>query len=217
MEVFKSSLCLVSTLAIALMVVIMPVQGQISTSCSASMISSFTPCINFVTNGSGNGTSPTADCCNALRSLTSTSMDCLCLIVTGSVPFQMPINRTLAISLPRACNMASVPVQCKATGAPVPAPGPAALGPTLSPQATPSPTGPSPKASSVPGSTSPALAPGSDTTPSLTPDSPTVDSDAPTTTTGSRPVLTPSAGNRPQSLSPSLVLFVLGIIFIKYY
>lgn len=176
MEVFKSSLCLVSTLAIALMVVIMPVQGQISTSCSASMISSFTPCINFVTNSSGNGTSPTADCCNALRSLTSTSMDCMCLIVTGSVPFQMPINRTLAISLPRACNTASVPVQCKgkiplsshylsgcsfgiinyvanfkirylfaATGAPVPAPGPAALGPTLSPQATPSPTGPSPK------------------------------------------------------------------------
>ncbi|XP_034686180.1 protein YLS3-like [Vitis riparia] len=211
MEVFKSSMCLVSTLAIALMVVIMPVQGQISTSCSASMISSFTPCINFVTNSSGNGTSPTADCCNALRSLTSTSMDCFCLIVTGSVPFQIPINRTLAISLPRACNMASVPVQCKATGAPVPAPGPAALGPTLSP------TGPSPKASSVPESTSPALAPESDTTPSLTPDSPTADSDAPTTTTGSRPVLTPSAGNRPQSLSPSLVLFVLGIIFIKYY
>ncbi|KAJ9700393.1 hypothetical protein PVL29_005950 [Vitis rotundifolia] len=210
MEVFKSSLCLVSTLAIALMVVIMPVHGQISTSCSASTISSFTPCMNFVTNSSGNGTSPTADCCNALRSLTSSSMDCLCLIVTGSVPFQIPINRTLAISLPRACNMAGVPVQCKATGAPVPAPGPAALGPTLSPQAAPSPAGPSPKASSVPESTSPSLAPESD--------SPTVDSEAPTTTTtGSRPVLTPSAGDRPQSLSPSLVLFVLGIIFIKYY
>ncbi|KAE8665434.1 putative mitochondrial ribosomal protein L24 [Hibiscus syriacus] len=52
----------------------------------------------------------------------SGSMDCACLIFTASVPIQLPINRTLAISLPQACNMDSVPVQCKAYGTPLPAP-----------------------------------------------------------------------------------------------
>lgn len=94
-------------------VLIIPVYGQISTPCNASIISSFTPCMNLLTNSTANGTSPSADCCNSLKSLTSGGLDCLCLIVTGSVPFQIPINRSLAISLPRACNMPGVPVQCK--------------------------------------------------------------------------------------------------------
>ncbi|KAB2050665.1 hypothetical protein ES319_A12G003400v1 [Gossypium barbadense] len=99
------------------------VNGQISTACSASMISSFTPCLNFITGSSGNGSSsPTQGCCSSLKSLMSTSMDCACLIITASVPFQLPINRTLALSLPRACNMGGVPVQCKASGTPLPAP-----------------------------------------------------------------------------------------------
>ncbi|PPE01332.1 hypothetical protein GOBAR_DD01658 [Gossypium barbadense] len=100
------------------------VNGQISTACTASMISSFTPCLNFITGSSGNGSSsPTQGCCGSLKSLMSTSMDCACLIITASVPFQLPINRTLALSLPRACNMGGVPVQCKASGTPLPAPG----------------------------------------------------------------------------------------------
>lgn len=96
-----------------IVVLIIPVYGQINSPCSASMISSFSPCMSFVNNSSSNGTSPTADCCNSLKSLTSGGMGCLCLILTGNIPFQLPINRTMAISLPRACNMAGVPVQCK--------------------------------------------------------------------------------------------------------
>lgn len=102
---------LLSLLALAL-VAILSVNGQTNVPCSASMLSSFSPCLNFVTNSSANGTSPTADCCNSIRSLASGSRDCLCLIVTGGVPFQIPINRTLAISLPRACNLPGVPLQC---------------------------------------------------------------------------------------------------------
>ncbi|KAB1214693.1 hypothetical protein CJ030_MR3G014443 [Morella rubra] len=198
-------------LAVAL-VLIIPVYGQISTPCSASMITSFTPCINFVTNSTGNGTSPTAGCCTALKSLTSGGTDCLCLIVTGNVPFQMPINRTLAISLPRACNMPGVPLQCKSAGAPIPAPGPVSLAPT--PSSVLSPITPSPKASSVPTPTSPAAqAPESDTTPS----SPTVNSEAPTATSGSRPVLTASAALPSYSLSPFvLLLLVLGASVLNY-
>lgn len=97
---------------IALMLFVVHVNGQVNVPCSASMLSSFGPCMNFVTNSSANGTSPTADCCNAIRSLASGSRDCLCLIVTGGVPFQIPINRTLAISLPQACNLPGVPLQC---------------------------------------------------------------------------------------------------------
>ncbi|XP_020868615.1 non-specific lipid-transfer protein-like protein At5g64080 [Arabidopsis lyrata subsp. lyrata] len=104
--------------------------AQINTPCSPTMLSSVTGCMSFLTGG---GSSPTSDCCGALKSLTGTGMDCLCLIVTASVPINIPINRTLAISLPRACGMPGVPVQCKASAAPLPAPGPASFGPTTSP------------------------------------------------------------------------------------
>ncbi|KAF5943078.1 hypothetical protein HYC85_020720 [Camellia sinensis] len=135
MAIFVTFLRLLPTLAIALTVLIVPVHCQIQSTCTASMLSSVSPCMNFITNSTANGTSPTTDCCNSLRSLTSNGMACLCLIAIGSVPFQIPINRTVAISLPRACKMPRVPVQCKASVAPIPAPGPIALSPTLSPGA----------------------------------------------------------------------------------
>ncbi|KAK9992661.1 hypothetical protein SO802_027646 [Lithocarpus litseifolius] len=194
-----------------IVVLIIPVYGQINSPCNASMISSFSPCMSFVTNSSANGTSPTADCCNSLKSLTSGGMGCLCLILTGSIPFQMPINRTMAISLPRACNMASVPVQCKASASPLPAPGPISLAPTPLPEAS----SPSPKASPVAEPTSPAQAPETDTTPLLTPPS-TTSSEAPTATIGSRPVVTPSSAMPSHSLSSSLLLFALGLFVMSY-
>ncbi|XP_059649055.1 non-specific lipid transfer protein GPI-anchored 20 [Cornus florida] len=207
MEAFMPSCSrLVPCLVIALMASIMPVYGQTTSPCTTSMITSFTPCMNFVTNSSSNGTSPTPDCCNSLKALTSNGTDCLCLIATGSVPFQIPINRTLAISLPRACNMPGVPLQCKASAAPIPAPGPIALGPSISPGTSQSPT-----ASTVPKPVSPALAPEANTTPDVTP---TVGSEAPATNTGSRPVLTPSAAH---TFSPSLLLALLGAVTLKHY
>ncbi|CAN8311337.1 unnamed protein product [Cochlearia groenlandica] len=115
--------------------------GQINTPCSQTMLSSLTGCMSFLT-GSSNGNSPTSECCEALKSLTGTGVDCLCLIVTASVPLNLPINRTLAISLPRACGMPGVPVICKASAAPLPAPGPVSLGPTTFPTDTQAPEGP---------------------------------------------------------------------------
>ncbi|KAI8012412.1 hypothetical protein LOK49_LG06G02993 [Camellia lanceoleosa] len=179
------------------------------------MLSSFSPCMNFITNSTASGTSPTTDCCNSLRSLASNGMACLCLIATGSVPFQIPINRTVASSLPRACNMPRVPVQCKASVAPIPVPGPIALSPTLSPSAA-APLSPQ-AASVVPNPVSPALAPEADTTPLLTPPSPTMASEAPTANSGSRPVLTPSAATPPHNFSPFLQLALLAAIVLKYY
>ncbi|XP_057981229.1 uncharacterized protein LOC131166671 [Malania oleifera] len=73
-------------------------------------------CKNFVTNNTTNTTSPNVGCCNSLRLLAGNGTDCLCLIVIGSVPFQLPINRTLAISLPCVYNMPRVPPQCNGLG-----------------------------------------------------------------------------------------------------
>lgn len=90
------------------------VNGQINTACTSSIISTFTPCFNYLTGSSGNGSSPTEDCCNSLKSSMSDSIDCVCLIVTGNVPVSIPFIRTLALSLPQACNT-GVPVQCSGT------------------------------------------------------------------------------------------------------
>ncbi|XP_022761079.1 non-specific lipid transfer protein GPI-anchored 2-like [Durio zibethinus] len=215
MEFCKPSSRLVLLLVVALTALMLPVYGQTNTPCSPSMLSTFTPCMSFLTNSSANGTSPSADCCNSLKNLTNGSMDCVCLIVTGSVPFRIPINRTLAISLPRACNMPGVPVQCKAAaGVPIPAPGPTSFVPALSPGASPT---LSPEGSIVPEPTPSAEAPESDTTPALTSPSSTVGPESPTSTTGSRPDLTPSATNPSYSFSPFLVLLTLGFIIFKYY
>ncbi|KAM5569448.1 non-specific lipid transfer protein GPI-anchored 20 [Rosa sericea] len=210
MAISVPSPCLVlMVLAMAAVSVMPVVYGQVGTPCSAAAIASFSPCMNFLTNSTANGTAPTADCCNSLKNLTGTSRDCMCLLVTGSVPVQLPINRTLAISLPRACNTPGVPLQCKATGTPLPAPGPNSQAPTSSPGASPS---ASPTASTVPEPTSSAESPESDTPPSST-----GGSGAPTATTGSRPALTPSAAMPSYSLSPSLLLFASAVLVLKFY
>ncbi|KAE8723807.1 putative RNA helicase SDE3-like isoform X1 [Hibiscus syriacus] len=220
MELRKTRSRLVPVLVVAwTALLLVPVCAQsITTPCNPSVLGTgFAPCMNLLTNSSANGSSPTADCCDSLKNLTSGGLDCLCLLLTGSVPFSLPINRTLAISLPRACNMPGVPVQCRApAGVPVPAPGPSSLAPTLSPGAAPTlaPTG-----SIVPEPTGSARSPESDTTPTLTPPSSTAGSGAPTATTGSRPVLDPqsSAAGRSYSFSPSLVLFISGFVVLEYY
>ena len=92
-----------------------PVSGQaVATSCTASLITSFTPCLGYITNSTnGGGSSPTADCCRSLGSVVNASTSCACLILTGNVPLGLPINRTVAVTLPKACNSMSVPLQCK--------------------------------------------------------------------------------------------------------
>ncbi|KAE9596478.1 hypothetical protein Lal_00007975 [Lupinus albus] len=193
------------------MFIVAPAYAQISTPCNASVLNTFfTPCSSFLTNSSANGnSSPTAECCNSIKSLTSGGMDCLCLVVTANIPFKIPINRTLAISLPRACKMSGVPVQCKTSGSPIPAPGPASLGTSLSPVSAPS---LSPEGSSVlPSPVTPSLAPQTDTTipPLSTPSS--------ATTRSGRSDLTPSSANSSYTLLPSVVLIALGFAVLKHY
>ncbi|CAN6439716.1 unnamed protein product [Victoria cruziana] len=110
-----------------------PVSGQITTICTSGMISSFTPCLNYVTGSSGDGSSPTAGCCQSLSSLVGNSAGCACLLLSANVPFRIPINRTLAISLPRACGLPAVPLQCKYTSIALPPAGTVVPAPALPP------------------------------------------------------------------------------------
>ncbi|XP_024980959.1 vegetative cell wall protein gp1-like [Cynara cardunculus var. scolymus] len=207
--------------------VVITVNGQISSPCSVSMITSFTPCVNFVTGSSSNGRSPTASCCSAVESLTTTSMECMCLIVTGNVAFSLPnpINQALAITLPKACKSKRVPLQCKSTGVPLPPAGPAlfvppppkipaprALPPPAdSPELPPSPSG-SKKAmlAPTPSKTAPAVLPdpGADQEPNA-PDASAPIRQAPIAGSGIRPVLTPVSASNPLSVPPPLLLLML--------
>ena len=42
-----------------------------------------------------------------------TGVDCACRILTGNVPFGLPISRTLVISLPKVCKSLSVQLMCR--------------------------------------------------------------------------------------------------------
>ncbi|OEL32607.1 hypothetical protein BAE44_0006373 [Dichanthelium oligosanthes] len=112
-------------------------QGGGAASCTASLLASFTPCFSFLTNSTNGGSPPTQDCCRSLAALMDASTGCACLILTGGVPLGVPVNRTLAVSLPRACNSASVPLQCRDTSAQIPAPGPVADTPSSASGSTP--------------------------------------------------------------------------------
>ncbi|XP_042056008.1 non-specific lipid transfer protein GPI-anchored 20-like [Salvia splendens] len=96
--------------------------------------------------------------------------------------------------------MPGVPLHCKADGAPVPAPAPSAIAPSLSPNAAPSP--------SVSGLAPPEpLSPRGEETPA-----PGAAGEPPSGTTGSRAGVTPSAAYR---ISP-LHLAVFADVALKY-
>ncbi|KAL2935818.1 Protein YLS3 [Bienertia sinuspersici] len=121
MEIYKinpqlSSLK-VALLLITFVLVVKSVNGQVSTPCTTSMISTFTPCLNYITGSTSDGATPSSNCCDALKSVMSSSMDCACLMVTASVPLPLIVNRTLALGLPRICKAAGVPVKCEASKA----------------------------------------------------------------------------------------------------
>ncbi|PUZ68585.1 hypothetical protein GQ55_2G040200 [Panicum hallii var. hallii] len=169
-------------------------------SCTTSLVSSFAPCLNFIINSTA---SPTADCCRSLGALMKASSGCACLILTGSVPLGVPVNRTMAVTLPRACNNASVPLQCQdaTTSAQTPAPGPVADAPA------PSSLAPLPPVT-TPVSTPEAEAPAPTTaTPVLEPTA-----TPPVSQGQTRPTVVPSAAWRRASAHvwPAVVLLLAG-------
>ncbi|KAL8513620.1 hypothetical protein ACS0TY_012921 [Phlomoides rotata] len=191
-------------------------KAQINTACSTSMISSFTPCLNFITGSSGSGSSPTRDCCDTVKSLMTDNMDCACLIITGSVPVSIPfINANMSISLPRACK-SSVPLQCKASGVPLPPPGPVLFAPPPAPVPT-YPLAPVPAHTHAPPPHSPkdskaagVAAPPPSESLDIAPTPPPKFSLGPSANPGIRPVV--NLPNSAITLMPFNLLMFLGII-----
>ncbi|MCE0481094.1 hypothetical protein HAX54_038492 [Datura stramonium] len=203
----------VSLLSCIIFLVILPINAQIVTSpCTATMLTSFTPCLNFLANSNGT-VAPSAGCCNALRTMMGNGSACLCVIATGGIPFQIPINPNATMSLPRACNMARVPLQCKASSPPAAAPGPVPTGaPSASPTSAPSPS-PSPKGTTDFKPMSPALAPQADAVPTVTPPSPSA------TNSGRRqnPITPSAAPSLSYGFSPlALIAAFSAIAFVLY-
>lgn len=92
------------------------VRAQISNMpCTISMITTFTPCLNFITGSSANGNSTTQlDCCKSLNTLINTSLKCTCLLIlSANNLFSVPSNRTTTILLPQVCNTGGISTQCK--------------------------------------------------------------------------------------------------------
>ncbi|KAL3648819.1 hypothetical protein CASFOL_005222 [Castilleja foliolosa] len=201
-----------ATIAIILISSIFNTKAQINTPCSSAIISTFTPCLNFITGSSGTGSSPTRDCCGSLKSLMTDNMDCVCLIVTGNVPVSIPFINA-AISLPRVCKN-SVPLQCKATGVPLPPPGPVLFGPTPAP--SPSPTLARAHAphhshtsesavAAVPAPQPAASLDAAPTSPRPTPKSPLGAS----TNLGIKPVVEPNLASTLSKFQPRILIFVV--------
>nr|QPK41132.1 alpha-amylase inhibitor [Solanum tuberosum subsp. andigenum] len=199
----------ISFLSCIIVLAILPINAQIVTSpCTATMLTSFTPCLNFLSNGNGTAT-PSPGCCNALRTMMGNGSACLCVIATGGIPFQIPINPNTTMSLPRACNMARVPLQCQASTPPAAAPGPVG---TEAPSASPT-SAPSPKGTTAFNPMSPALAPQADVIPTVTPPSPSA------TNSGRRqnpntPSAAPSVG---YGFSPLAFIAAFGAIAFMLY
>ncbi|XP_019188362.1 PREDICTED: vegetative cell wall protein gp1-like isoform X2 [Ipomoea nil] len=121
-------------IVICMGMIIVGANGQINTPCTNSIVSSFTPCFNYITGSGANGSSsPTQDCCDSLKSIMTNMIDCACLIITGNVPLSIPFVRTLVLNLPLQQCSSGVPVQCKGSGAPLSAPA-VGLTPAYSPQ-----------------------------------------------------------------------------------
>ncbi|KAA0057312.1 non-specific lipid transfer protein GPI-anchored 2-like [Cucumis melo var. makuwa] len=187
------------------------VEGQTPYPCTTSMMNNFTPCFNAITGSSSNGSSQQESCCTSLRSLSGTSMDCACLLLTANVPVPLPINAALGLILPSSCNISNLPAQCKEriqilillylTG-------PISLGPTA-----PTPTAATSPELSPRVSKAVAVAPAPQ---QLTTTNPPAESVAPAATHRRiRPVLTPSASVPTCFHPPSLLLISIAIMVFK--
>ncbi|KAK9669611.1 hypothetical protein RND81_13G143300 [Saponaria officinalis] len=201
-------------------------QQIINTPCTASMIATFTPCMNYITGSSANGSSPTSNCCDAFKTVMSNSMDCACLLVTAGVPLPQLVNQTLAVGLPRFCKGVSVPVQCQATGSPLPPPGPLQFGPpppnsAVSPQGPQQFGAPAPSTAFSPQATSKATAatPIADQPAPPEPLPPTaaspIELPAPPTTPRVRPIITPSPSSSSKINLPIVWIILMGFMIFK--
>ncbi|KAF8713464.1 hypothetical protein HU200_028239 [Digitaria exilis] len=93
-----------------------------SSSCTSVLVS-LSPCLNYI---SGNVSTPPASCCTQLGNVVKSNPACLCVALNADpASLGITVNRTLALGLPAACNIATPDVSnCSKGGAGAPATSP---------------------------------------------------------------------------------------------
>lgn len=101
-------------MGLALVLVTMLLGRATAQSSCTSTLTSLAPCLNYVTGSSSN---PSSSCCSQFSNVVQSSPQCLCSLLNGGgSTLGITINKTLALSLPGACNVKTPPVsqcQCK--------------------------------------------------------------------------------------------------------
>ncbi|XP_057964811.1 non-specific lipid transfer protein GPI-anchored 5-like isoform X2 [Malania oleifera] len=91
--------------------------GATAQSSCTSVIMGLSPCLNYIT---GNSSTPSPSCCSQLTAAIQSQPQCLCSLLNGGgMSLGIPINQTLALALPGACNVQTPPIsQCNAASGP---------------------------------------------------------------------------------------------------
>ncbi|KAL8201730.1 hypothetical protein R6Q57_010877 [Mikania cordata] len=83
--------------------------GSMAQSGCTKVLIGMAPCLNYVT---GSSKTPSSSCCSSLASVVKSQPQCLCTALDGSTMASLgiSINKTIALSLPRVCNVKAPPV-----------------------------------------------------------------------------------------------------------
>ncbi|KAF3436271.1 hypothetical protein FNV43_RR23363 [Rhamnella rubrinervis] len=124
-------------------VVVLVGEAAAQSSCTTA-ITNLSPCLNYIT---GSSSTPSSSCCSQLSNVVQSSPQCLCSLLNGgAASLGIPVNQTLALSLPGACKVRTPPItQCQAANGPA-----ASEAPTASPSPPASSSAESPEAAITP-------------------------------------------------------------------
>lgn len=109
---------IVAVLTVALVVCAARVAEGQSSDCASKLV----PCAAYL-----NSTNPSAECCDAMKTVVTTQLPCLCGLINNPAALA-GINLTQALELPKYCNLPSDTSACNA-----PAPGSSSLPPPATP------------------------------------------------------------------------------------
>ncbi|KAL7601204.1 hypothetical protein Lser_V15G27234 [Lactuca serriola] len=109
--------CKVVSVTLAMVLIVSICRGTMAQSGCTNALMGMSPCLNFIT---GNTSTPSSSCCSQLGNLVQAQPQCLCAVLNGNgITLGISINRTLALTLPGACNVQTPPVsQCNAANGP---------------------------------------------------------------------------------------------------
>ncbi|PWA95066.1 hypothetical protein CTI12_AA010770 [Artemisia annua] len=104
-------------LVLAMVLIVSLCGGAMAQSGCTSALIGMSSCLNFIT---GNTSTPSSSCCSQLGNMVQSQPQCLCQVLNGNgINLGISINRTLALTLPGACNVQTPPVsQCNAANGP---------------------------------------------------------------------------------------------------